>query len=413
MDIITNSTQTGAPLHRDSLVCRRSDWMDVFTFLAIDFGLRAVTVLTPPGSTGLKSAQTCLWALICPASGVRSALLAVGVRETGEGDSELEEWIKKAFTWGRLTKGIKDGRPGELEMAKRSGALCMLVPSSARIRLLQQAESNTELKELPLRLINPLMTSVHGQYPSDIKPLRSPKNEPIAEERGEGFEYSLVKVPSSFTVDPILKENKPEPLMKMIWQWVRKGPEKSVAQSPKTAVPLRLSSNERIVKAVCTIFQILYGSYELYRMGGDHLKKYGYAAYEFTIIPYLSMSLMNLLVSCVRPTYPSMYIVYYRGDKRPEPPTTEEEKKESQEDQGKPVMSQSEVVPVDENWWGPGDGKLEENVSGAIGYVYGDLTMKEGGSEDRRHHHFFSISTWKSRFLENVSSPYHSLFITE
>ncbi|KAH0603956.1 uncharacterized protein H6S33_006987 [Morchella sextelata] len=401
--------------------------MDVLTFLALDFGLRAVTVLTPPGSTGLHSALICLWSLICPAYGVRRALIAVGFTE--DGDSELEESIKKA--WRRLTARIQ--RKSEIDMALRSGALCMLVPSSASKRLsLNPPNDHKEPgpEGLPLETINPLMTSVHGQYPPDIKPL-SHQDQSLDEEGGKGFEYSLVKVPPSLKVFPIIKEHDPGPLIKRIWRWVSNKPEEPVKHLHKKAVPLRLSSNERIVKALCTIFQLLYGSYELYKMGGDHLKKYGYAAYEFTIIPYLSMSLMNLLVSCVRPTYPTMYIVYYRGTEEHIPtdgrnPSDNNQRTTTDEDQGKPALNQLEVVPVDEkegadgnqnldylkDWWNPSNSEFEENVSGAIGYAYGDLSGKDGSGPGKRHH-IFSLSTWTRRFKANVSSPCNSLFIAQ
>ncbi|KAI5842147.1 hypothetical protein DFP73DRAFT_596146 [Morchella snyderi] len=410
--------------------------MDVFTFLALDFGLRAVTVLTPPGSTGLQSALTCLWALICPAYGVRRALLAVGFPENHKGDSELEESIRNA--WGRIKARVVGGeRRSELEMALRSGALCMLVPSTVRIRSSQGAKPGPSVDEkaatevssapkttgreaLPLETINPLMTSVHGQYPSDITPLCSPPVPPAREdeESGKGpappAEYSLVKVPSSFKVNPIMTEDDPGPLIGMIWRWIRMNESssaetqkpkdleesQSAVRRPKKAVPLRLSSNERIVKAICTIFQILYGSYELYRMGGDHLKKYGYAAYEFTIIPYL-------------------------GD--PNDTSSSNNQRSTTEDHGKSGFGQTEVMPLGVNegadetqtlaypeyWWDPSDRKkLEDNVIGAIGCVYGDFAKDIDGSEGK-HHHFFSISTWKKRFLANVSSPYHSLFIDQ
>ncbi|KAH8144785.1 uncharacterized protein LAJ45_11201 [Morchella importuna] len=432
--------------------------MDVFTFLALDFGLRTVTVLTPPGSTGLQSALICLWSLISPAYGVRRALLAIGFPETEMGDSELEESLKKA--WLRLTARFTGGKRSELEMALRSGTLCMLVPSSVRIGSSLKPESafpvsrkttpkslsnpkTSQLEALPLEPINTLMTSVHGQYPSDIRPLYGPWNQPVDDEAGEEFaspaEYSLVKVPSSFSVFSIIAEGEPESLTQAIRQWVsNKGsPSAGVPGDSQKAVPLRLSSNERVVKAICTIFQILYGSYEIYRMGGDHLRKYGYAAYEFTIIPYLTMSLMNLLVSCVRPTYPSMYIVHYRG-KVPPGTMTKEGKKPTDTglsytslydnqrmtidaDQVKPVLSPSKAVPVDmtedrngnqnsdypKYWWSPSDClELERNVSGAIGYVYGDFTRKKDLREIKRHH-FFDIHTWKNRFLENpIFTPF-------
>ncbi|KAF8253282.1 hypothetical protein K440DRAFT_642259 [Wilcoxina mikolae CBS 423.85] len=74
---------------------------------------------------------------------------------------------------------------------------------------------------------------------------------------------------------------------------------------------LELASNYNIIKILASIFQTVYGAFELYAARGNQLDKYGYAAYALTVVPYTMMSLVNLLAALCQPHYPSMFVVAY------------------------------------------------------------------------------------------------------
>ncbi|KAF8536559.1 hypothetical protein BDD12DRAFT_807681 [Trichophaea hybrida] len=80
--------------------------------------------------------------------------------------------------------------------------------------------------------------------------------------------------------------------------------------------PVTLSNNHGIVKAGIAIFQVLYGSRELYIACGRQLEKYGYAAFSLTLVPYIAISLLNLLAAIIEPQYPCVFLAQYyvRGD---------------------------------------------------------------------------------------------------
>lgn len=86
--------------------------------------------------------------------------------------------------------------------------------------------------------------------------------------------------------------------------------------------PLKLSSNFSSVKAAIAIFQVLYGSWELYVARGTQLETYGYAAYSFTVVPYVAMSLLNLLATLCRPRYSHVYLVRYADSESEEEEST-------------------------------------------------------------------------------------------
>ncbi|KAJ5116323.1 hypothetical protein N7456_000671 [Penicillium angulare] len=61
--------------------------------------------------------------------------------------------------------------------------------------------------------------------------------------------------------------------------------------------------------AIIAVFQALYAVSTLYQSRGYQVHQYGYAAFGFTVLPYLAMSIVNLIGNLVTPTYPCMYIV--------------------------------------------------------------------------------------------------------
>jgi hypothetical protein len=54
---------------------------------------------------------------------------------------------------------------------------------------------------------------------------------------------------------------------------------------------------------------VLYASYTLYKTRGDQLNQYGYAAFGFTVIPYIIMSFVNLVGNLLTPDYSTLYLV--------------------------------------------------------------------------------------------------------
>lgn len=72
---------------------------------------------------------------------------------------------------------------------------------------------------------------------------------------------------------------------------------------------LRLAYNHNIIKILAGLVQILYGSYQLYQSTGPLIEKYGYASYQLTILPYIFMSLINLVAALCEPEFPAMFLV--------------------------------------------------------------------------------------------------------
>ncbi|RPB21311.1 hypothetical protein L211DRAFT_450118 [Terfezia boudieri ATCC MYA-4762] len=245
----SNATQV---IYADArqLVCRPSTWTDIAKFFLLNYGLHAVTVITPPGTRPIGSLFTIIAAVFIPSWGI---LTALDKFERGAG----------------RTRGAS-----ELDIAHRAGALCMV-----------WARKPTD-ETCYMTHISPALVNIHGQHPVPIPsiipwPWRQQQPDSLRYESGTQ-DLRLVRVPDTFKVLPII----PDPFNE-----------------------IKLNSNYNIPKAIAALLQILYASFDLYATGGRQIKRWGYAAYSFTVIPYICMSIINLLAALFEPQYSTMYLV--------------------------------------------------------------------------------------------------------
>jgi hypothetical protein len=77
----------------------------------------------------------------------------------------------------------------------------------------------------------------------------------------------------------------------------------------KNLAKIKLSSSYNMPKVIVSIVQVLYASSTLYRSRGDQIARYGYAAFGLTVIPYIIMSIINLLGHLLTPDYSTLYLI--------------------------------------------------------------------------------------------------------
>jgi hypothetical protein len=73
---------------------------------------------------------------------------------------------------------------------------------------------------------------------------------------------------------------------------------------------ISVSSSHNVIKAIVSIVQVLFAIVTLYRTRGDQLNQYGYAAFGLTVLPYIIMSIVNLLGNLVTPDFSTLYLVH-------------------------------------------------------------------------------------------------------
>ncbi|PCH43193.1 hypothetical protein WOLCODRAFT_153255 [Wolfiporia cocos MD-104 SS10] len=81
---------------------------------------------------------------------------------------------------------------------------------------------------------------------------------------------------------------------------------KQTLQDPEK---IRIARSQSYLKMVISVIQVLFASYTLYDTRGDQIDRYGYAAYGLTVIPYVIMSVVNLVAVGLVADYPCLYVV--------------------------------------------------------------------------------------------------------
>jgi hypothetical protein len=168
------------------------------------------------------------------------------------------------------------------------------------------------------RIVDIYLKNVHGQFsrPSlkfNWSILRRLCQKPTIDNN----KLVLVEVPDSLTVEPpIGSASELSELVQVNGSVTIEPPTESISETPEP-LALELACNYSLFKVFAAICQTVYGAIELFNSRGRQLDTYGYAAYALTVVPYILMSLVNLLATICQPQYPSMFIVTYEGKLKP------------------------------------------------------------------------------------------------
>lgn len=255
---------------KGDVVCRPGDWMDVAKFFLFNFLVHAVTVVNAPGAKTLRSVNTSLTAILLPFSGAYRAFQSMA----------FYRWAKE----------------DDLHIALRAQALCTTIPS--------EHHPTGHVLFPSLNVIE-----VHGQHSVPTYGFLEWTGIKATTLRPS---YQLSRVPWWFAITPL------KPPARSTSHGLSSTSLQTVVEHnpmPET----KISCDYNIMKIFAAILQILSGLFQIYQSRGTQLDRYGYSAYSLTVIPYVLMSLVNLLVCICIPQYPMMYIVHYGGKKRPIP----------------------------------------------------------------------------------------------
>ncbi|KAL9044462.1 MAG: hypothetical protein Q9214_002400, partial [Letrouitia sp. 1 TL-2023] len=77
-----------------------------------------------------------------------------------------------------------------------------------------------------------------------------------------------------------------------------------------TAPEIKLASSYDIPRILFSLIQTVSGAFALYRARGEQINKYGASAYGLTVLPYMVVSVVNLIGSLLTSEYETMYQVH-------------------------------------------------------------------------------------------------------
>ncbi|KAI4234314.1 MAG: hypothetical protein L6R40_006791 [Gallowayella cf. fulva] len=76
------------------------------------------------------------------------------------------------------------------------------------------------------------------------------------------------------------------------------------------APDIKLASTHDVPRILFSIIQTVFGAYTLYKARGTQIERYGYAAFGLTVLPYMMVSVINLVGSLLSSEYETVYLVH-------------------------------------------------------------------------------------------------------
>lgn len=73
---------------------------------------------------------------------------------------------------------------------------------------------------------------------------------------------------------------------------------------------IKLASTHDVPRILFSLIQTVSGGYSLYRARGSQIERYGYAAFGLTGLPYMMVSIVNLIGSLLTSEYEAIYMVH-------------------------------------------------------------------------------------------------------
>lgn len=249
------------------LHCKPFTGFTIFQFIAVNFIAHCFTIKSEPGESALVSGFAAVHAFFSPVFGIQRSYQAI-LRHARLANLPPIEQAARAGALAFVTRDASEWKP------LRSDAT---VQFKTGVR--DRAQVTYEIRK-PFCEKDPLPvfarffrknTTIHGAYSLP-----------------EGYEFKIV--PSDAVVEP----------------YVGNGAPSIPAGRP---IKCDIASSFNTSKAIVGIIQTVYAGYTLYQSKSDQISRYGYAAFDLTVTPYILMSLLNLLANIVTPDYPALYLV--------------------------------------------------------------------------------------------------------
>lgn len=160
-------------------------------------------------------------------------------------------------------------RKRSLECAVAAGAICMVVSDKAKIKTGQDNWANRTFQDSLDSVECPPTRSVHGIC--KLPP---------------GGGYILCVVPHGAKIEPL-----------------------DAATAPTNQI-FAPGHEYNIVKVLFSLVQAVAGSITVYRARGNQIQQYGYGAFGLSVVPYILMSVVNIIASFICPEFPTLYLVH-------------------------------------------------------------------------------------------------------
>lgn len=313
------------------LVCQTFTTGTIFEFLIANFVTHCFTIKSRPGESAVGSVIAALSALMAPGSGVQRAWEALVRRARFFKGNSLERAVRAGamimvirdpLTWEPsdgdelIAVGITDNRlrPPQGDLRNEHQGAQVLKYTLARPLCTQE--------QLPIMSWPIESTSKHGAWslpkgytfatvPSNAQIVPLPRTDVRSlSHNASDHEERVSRSSSTLSSHQQGRQTRADDATSAALHRTANVIDKPVA--PRTAFneSVNISSSFNGPRALAAMVSLASASYTLYKTKADHIERYGYAAFDLAVTPYLFMSLLNLVASIVTPDYPSQYLVY-------------------------------------------------------------------------------------------------------
>ncbi|TGO43190.1 hypothetical protein BHYA_0003g01460 [Botrytis hyacinthi] len=289
---VPNSTTQHGNEHILCLPITKNYWPSVAAVIisfATNYLAHAATVKSSPGDDSLLQGCNALLALFFPMSGLLRALNAI-VRLPILARNELEKacragalcMVVRARHWRpkpgqKISVGVvleddrdaentdPEGQFGHDSSQPIKANMITYLPSYAR----EQSSAWLYFDSVWARSrVNLRLSRVHGTY--DLP---------------EGYEFAIVPR-NTFLISQVASDTHEDPRLSS-----------------------EISASYSVLKAVASLIQVVAAFTTLLSNRPDLISRWGYASYHLTVIPYLAMTLVNLISNMVSPDYSCLYMI--------------------------------------------------------------------------------------------------------
>ncbi|KAL8668879.1 MAG: hypothetical protein Q9168_006511 [Polycauliona sp. 1 TL-2023] len=318
--------------------CEPSQWHDVLWFWFANFLLHALSVRSLPGESWLSSIVFKFCCLLVPYTGVRRGLCLI-LRASNLAGNDLQAaaranalcMVIRGPEWrprdGQIVDGCSIGTSKAQEIRKRKKPSKSPVVrerqcekgDAPRIAIVDTSISDDTTAWSPVRT-NEVTLKTKDPYapPPDrslldrctrwfIETHRFHSQPPTANlvdhvnvkihgvcQLAPG--YRLSYIPEDMKVYSYIKHQRSLSISRLL----------GVNHTPD----IKLASTHDVPRILFSIIQTAMGGYSLYRAGGTQIERYGYAAYGLTVLPYMMVSVINLIGSLLSSEYETVYLVH-------------------------------------------------------------------------------------------------------
>jgi hypothetical protein len=328
---ITVTLPVGSTLYDSKVICTPADWKDIVVFFLVNYIAHALTTVVLPGEGWESYLTNALASLMFPGFGAYRGLRAIFVGWAA---------VRKKFRAENYEHGESESthkhkarRARDLQMARRAGALCMIVRApdwtprngdeiDKNALLVQGAATTLILKENGRK--EALVTE------QDLGTTSIDDDEALL----GSSDIELASISTGLVGSGHLRlHTYPTP-----WTYCRKACLDSVGSRtircapppsdlapgytiimlpactpvrnlPNDAAIDRINSSYDVMRGLVALVQALLAIQTLYQTRGNQIQRYGFAAFGLTVAPYAVMSIVNLLGSLARPDYDAVYMV--------------------------------------------------------------------------------------------------------